>query len=186
MAQINIPGSAAWLTVATALNNMFAEVFGRTGWGDYSDGLYTEASPLALVANVATFLPNDKATTLETQKPTDIATFYDGARIIGRNGDGLAVTVNFKAKPTVTATDEVMVFVDITAGTGTPVKFANLFKNITSFKQGVGVERPISLTFSGYTAATWETNGGRIKIQANGACDVYDISYTITRTHKAR
>ena len=186
MAQINIPGSGLWSAISTALNNMFSDLYGRTGWADYSDGLYTQASPLALVANVETFLPNDKAATLETQKPTDIATFYDGARIIGRNGDGIAITLNFTATPTVTATDQVLVWVDITAGTGTPVKLANLFKNITSFKQGVGVERPISLTFSGYTADTWEANGGRIKIQANGACNVYDISYTITRTHKAR
>ena len=186
MAQINIPGNGIWSTMVAALNSMFTEVYGRTGWADYSDGLYTQASPLALVADVATFLPNDKAITLESQKPTDIATFYDGTKIIGRDGDGIAVTVNFTAVPTVTASDEVLVWVDITAGTGTPAKLANIFKNITSFKQGVGIERPISLTFSGYTASTWETNGGRLKIQSNGACNIYGISYTITRTHKAR
>lgn len=186
MARINIPTSGAWASVAGAINAMFTEIFGRTGWGDYEDSVYTSASPLALVAGVATFLPNDKGTTLEGQKPSDVATFYDGIRIPGREGDGIAVTINFTLVPTVTATDEVLVWVDITAGTGTPVRLANLFKNITSFKQLVGAVRPISLTFSGYTAATWAANGGRVMIQANGACNVYGISYTITRTHKAR
>jgi hypothetical protein len=186
MARINLTYAGVWETFVNAFNAMFIDLYGWSGWADYTDTVYTSASPLALVAGVATFLPNDKGTTLEGQKPTDVATFYDGTYILGRDGDGIAVTVNFTARPSVTATDEVSVWVDITAGTGTPTRFANLFKNITSFKQGVGVERPISLTFSGYTAATWEANGGRLKIQSNGACDVYDISYTITRTHKAR
>lgn len=186
MAQINIPGSGAWLTIATALNNMFTELFGRTGGATYSDGQYTEASPLVLVAGVITPLPNDKSTAVETQLPVDLTTLYDGASILANEGDMLSITVSFSLKPTVTATDEVEVWIDNTSGTGTPIIYANLLKKTTAFKQLVGAERPILYTTTAFASALWQSNGARLRVKANGACDVYGISYTINRLSKAR
>jgi hypothetical protein len=186
MAQINIPGSGIWSTIATALNNMFTELYGRTGVATYTDGQYTEASPLVLVAGVTTPLPNDKATVVETQLPVDLATLYDGASILATEGDGVVITISFTLKPTVTATDEVEVWIDNTAGTGSPAIYASLLKGTFAFKQLVGAERPILYTVNALASEFWETNGGRIKIKANGAANVYGINYTIARAHKAR
>lgn len=55
-----------------------------------------------------------------------------------------------------------------------------------NFPKGVGIEQKISFSHAGYTLDTWEANGGVVKIRTDGAADVYDISYIITRTHKAR
>ena len=57
--QINIPSSGLWSTIASALNAMFDVLFGRTGWGDYVDTLYTEASPFSLADGVTYNLPNN-------------------------------------------------------------------------------------------------------------------------------
>jgi hypothetical protein len=167
------------------INKNFGEVENYTGWGDYADTVYTSVAPFAVSTSILD-LPNNKGTVVESEKPADVTTFYDGTAITGQNGDGLLVTIDFIAKPTSPSTTFVEVWIDITGGTGTPTNLANLYKRIVSFPKGNGVERPINFTFGGYTLGTWETNGGIVKIVANGTCDVYDIRYVITRTHKAR
>lgn len=186
MALINIPSSGVWSTIASALNAMFSELFGRTGWGDYVDTQYTSVSPFQLVTGVVRSLPNNKGTVIETQLPTDVTTFYDGTVITGRNGDGILITVDFKATPRAAGTNELEIYLDITGGTGTPANLAKLYPRQITFNKGVGVEKPINFTTSAYTLNTWEANGGVFKIVANGACDIYDIRYVLTRTHKAR
>lgn len=186
MAQINIPTSGLWSSISSALNSMFSEIFGSTGWGEYVDTQYTSASPFQLVADTPENLPNNKAAVIESQKPTDVDTFYDGTGITGRNGDGILITIDFKATPRAAGTTEILVYLDITGGTGTPANLARLYPRLVTFNKGVGVEKDINYTFSGYTLGTWDANGAEIKVIANGACDVYDIRYVITRTHKAR
>lgn len=187
MAQISIPSSGLWGTIANSLNTMFSELFGRTGWADYTDTQYTSASPLTLVADTITNLPNNAGTTVDSQKPTDITTFYDGTVITGRNGDDIVITVDMKIKPTQVGTTSAEVWFDITGGTGTPTALANLYKRLITFPKGVNVERPFSFSVEGYTLGTWETNGAVVKIISNdGTSDVYDIRYVIKRTHKAR
>ena len=167
------------------IDNNFIEAYNFTGWGDYVDNAYTSVSPF-LLSTTPLNLPNNKASVLEDQLPTDVTTFYDGTVITGRAGDGILVTIDFLAKPTSPATTYVEVWIDITGGTGTPANLANLYKRIVTFPKGNGVERPINFTFGGYTYPTWQANGGVVKVVANGSCEIYDIRYVITRTHKAR
>ena len=186
MAQINIPVDVLWGPASVALNLMFTELYGQAGGATYYDGQYTEASPFVLAAGVATSLPNNKATVEEAQLPVDLTTLYDGTGILATQGDGVLVTVSFSLKPTVTATDEVQVWIDNTAGVGSPVADANLLKTTVAFKQLVGAERPILYSLNAQASALWGSNGARIKIQTNGACNIYGISYTINRVSKAR
>ena len=186
MAQINIPVDVVWGPASVALNSMFTELYGQAGGATYTDGQYTEASPFVLVASVITSIPNNKATAVETQLPVDLTTLYNGTGVIATEGDGMLISVSFSLKPTVTATDQVEVWLDTTAGIGTPAADANLFKDITSFKQLVGAERPILFSMNAQASALWGSNGARLKVRANGACGIYDISYTVNRVSKAR
>jgi hypothetical protein len=186
MSQINIPVTVDWGPTTVALNSMFTELYGQAGGATYTDGQYTEATPFVLVANVITSIPNNKATAVETQLPVDLTTLYNGTGVLAAEGDGALITVSFLLKPTVTATDQVEVWIDTTAGIGTPIKDANLFKGTTGFKQLVGAERPILYSINAQASALWGANGARLKVRANGACGIYDISYTVNRVSKAR
>lgn len=161
-------------------------VNGVTGWADYADTVYTSGSPLSLAAATDTTLPNNAGTTVDSQKPDDVTSFYDGTVITGRNGDGIAITVEFNITPTNANTTYVEVWFDITGGTGTPTNLANLYKRIITFPKGNGVERPVNFTINGYTLGTWEANGAVVKVRADNTADIYDIRYVVTRTHKAK
>ena len=186
MALINIPTNGLWSTIASALNNMFSEIFGRTGFADYADSQYTTGNRFPVLGNVDTLLPNNAGITYDTEKPTDITTFYDGTVITGRDGDGLTFTFEFIAVPTNVGTTEIEIWLDITGGTGTPTNLANLYRRLETFEKGVGVEKTITYSISGYTRNTWEANGGVVKIRTNGTCDIFGVRYVLTRTHKAR
>lgn len=156
-----------------------------TGWATYTDTQYTTGSPLTLVANTDTLLPNNKGSLIESQMPPDVVTFYDGAVITGRNGDDIIISVDFFITPTSAGTTECEVWFDITGGTGTPVNLSNLYRRSITFPKGNGVERKVSFSHSGYTLGTWEANGAVAHISANGTATVHDVAYIIKRTHKA-
>lgn len=149
-----------------------------TGWAQYSDTVYTEASPFSVVADTDTVLPNNAGSKIETQKPRDVNTFYNGATITGRDGDGITIRVDFAAKPTSAASEILEFWFDIGGSIG------RVFPQIISFPKGNGIERRISFTVSGYTLGTWESNGATAYIKSDGPVEVYDISYVITRTHR--
>jgi len=153
-----------------------------TGWADYVDGTYTSASPLLLTAYSKVTLPNDANTIRDSQKPIDITAFYDPttSKIIGRDGDGLNIMIEFKIRPTANKDTKITVAIDI----GSPVGEIYTRDFITS--KGIGVEHYYLSSFNAYTLDTWATNGGIIKIESDYPADVYDIRYVFTRTHKAR
>lgn len=169
-----------------------ADVDQTTGWGNYVDTQYTIGSPFSLLASTDTIVPNNSSTgTLETQKPADVTSFvevvpsgvsglgYDHSKITGRNGDGIIITVDCKVTPTSAAATYIEFWFDI----GAPV--GELYRRILSFPKGSGNERPINFSVAGYTLNTWEANGATVYMRANGPCNVYDIRYLVTRTHKA-
>lgn len=181
MAQINIPGSGLWSTIANALNSMFSELYGRTGWASYNDTQYPDlANSFTIPADTDTILPNNAGSVIDFQKPTDISTFFDQGRIVGRNGDALDVMIYFKAESTVV--DQFLdVWVDIGGSVG------ELYRQTFSFPKGSGTERGVLYGLSSiYTLDTWEANGGTVYVRSNGAVNVYDITFNFDRTHKAR
>tara|TARA_R110000850_G_scaffold263483_1_gene392342 strand:- start:75 stop:623 length:549 start_codon:yes stop_codon:yes gene_type:complete len=154
----------------------------HSGWAEYRDTQYTSGSPFAIVANTLTDLPNNSGIVIDSQKPSDFTTFYDSTaqKITGRNGDGLAWSIEIILVPSVSA-EYVNLSVDIGGTIG------EVFMKLYSFPKGAGVERSIIYTIpSAYTLDTWETNGGQVKVISNGACNIHGIRYVFTRTHKAK
>lgn len=153
-----------------------------TGWGDYTDTQFTSTSAGFVAANTNFFLPNNGGNTNESQKPIDIPTFYDTTtqRIIGRNGDGLNVVLQFKARPLTNNITTVTLSIDI----GAPV--GRIYTRDIVLSKGFNQEHFYLSSFSAYTLGTWEANGGRVIIRTNRNIEIYDIRYVLTRTHKAR
>ena len=157
-----------------------------TGWGNYLDTQYTSGAPFAILANTDTALPNNAGTSIETQKPLDVTTFYDGTVITGRNGDNLDVQIYFYAVPT-SVSQWIDIWIDITGGTGLPANLSNLYRQTFTFPKSTGVERGILYALpSAYTLDTWQANGGVVKVRSNAALDIYGINYNLDRSHKAR
>ncbi|MFD2914609.1 hypothetical protein [Psychroserpens luteus] len=153
-----------------------------TGWASYVDGTYTSASPLTLAGSVKVTLPNDATNTIDSQKPIDITEFYNSTNstITGREGDGLNIVIEFKAKPTTGSVTRLTVAIDIGGAVG------EIYIRDFVLAKGIGVEHYYLSSFDTYTLNTWETNGGTIKIVSTSAAEIYDIRYVLTRTHKAR
>lgn len=156
-----------------------SEVSKITGWGAYSDTQYTSGSPFALAANVDTVLPNNKGSFLESQKPDDVVTFYDGTTITGRNGDGIGITLEAKVVPTSTTNTYFEFWLDIGGSVG------QLYPRTQSFSKGAGTYN-LNASFTGYTLDTWEANGATVYCRSNTACDIHSVRFVITRTHKGR
>ena len=164
-------------------NDNFNELYGSTGWAVYNDTTYTTGSPFLVTAGAPSqALPNNAASKIETQLPIDVATFYNGTTITGRNGDAILITIEFRCRPTTASSDiRIKTAIDIGGSIGEvyPYEF-----NLT---KGSGQEHDFLLTVNAYTLDTWETNGGTIKVEAfNSNIEVYSIRYVISRTHKAR
>lgn len=155
-----------------------------TGWGNYVDSQYTEAEPLQLAADTATLLDNDAlgALTNEDYLPIAGQSLYNAEThtILGYQGDAKLITLDFKAKPTNANTTYIEHWIDIGGSVG------ELYRRISSFPKGNGVERPIVTTTAVYTLDTWEQNGGQVFVQANNTCDIYDLRFVIFRVHRAR
>jgi hypothetical protein len=154
-----------------------------TGWAVYRDTQYTEASPLLLTDGVGGIaLPNNAGIVLDSQKPVDVASFYDPVtkKIAGRAGDGLVIVVDLVAKPTSASLKSIDVWVDIGGTVG------RTYQNTITLPKGSGVANRLSLTMPVYTLDTWESNGGILYLQVDHNCSVYDIRYIFHRIHKAR
>ena len=146
------------------------------GWGQYQDTQYTELAPLSLVADTDTLLPNNRASVIERIRTGE--TFYNGAEILGKTGEGILITLDMQALPTEANTTLVEFWFDI----GGPT---DLYRRLVSFPKGNGVIRPINFTVMGYTLDTWEANGAKVYVRSNGTLDLYDIRYVITRYNTA-
>lgn len=161
-------------------------IIDSTGWATYVDTQYTSGAPFSVLANTVTNLPNNAGNIIDSQKPSDITTFYDGTVVTGRNGDNLDLQIYFLATPT-SANQWVEIWIDITGGTGTPANLANLYRQTFTFPKGAGTERGVVYALpSSYTLGTWEANGGVVKIESDAALTIHGITYNLDRSHKAR
>jgi hypothetical protein len=169
------------LTAVNSETVVFQTVAPITGWASYVDTQYQlEANAFTALADVTTDLPNNSGTIFDAQKPLDVPTFYDGTVITGRNGDQLDVMLYFQAVPSV-VNQWLEIWIDIGGGVGA------LYRQTFAFPRGTGVSRGIVYGLpSAYTAATWQANGGTVKVLSNADVDIFDINYNFDRSHKAR
>ena len=158
----------------------------HSGWAVY----FNKAGPQLVQGNTETTLIIDGAAKIETQKPSDIESFFTANKITGRNGDGLSLTIEFSFTPDDGNTSEMSVWIDIGGNIG--------WLGYKTFQLTRGAMLPHPITFeiaSGYTLDTWEANGGLIKFKADGSGTIKgplksenefsDPRIVTTRTHKA-
>lgn len=58
------------------INANFEELYLQAGHASYTDTAYTDVSPFALAANTDTILPINGVTVYDSEKPSDIVSFY--------------------------------------------------------------------------------------------------------------
>lgn len=172
-----------------AMNTQLEGVDNRTGWATYVDTQYPNSgSAFTVTADTDTVLPNNAGSKIETQKPSDVAEFYnvpgdyDGtnAKITGRNGDNLDVMIYFKAVPSA-ANQWIDMWIDIGGSVG------ELYRQTFEFPKGASVERGVLYALpSAYTLNTWEANGGTVYVRSNANLNIYAINFNFDRSHKAR
>lgn len=148
---------------------------GLTGWGAYVN----TAAAQSLVAATKVSLTNNAGTVLETQKPADIASFYTAGKIIGRNGDGLGVTVELTFTPSNGTASNFYMAIDIGGSVG------EIYPRDYAILRGSGVAHKISYSQICYSLDTWQANGGTVKVEADGPGSVTGVRYVIHRLHKA-
>ena len=146
-----------------------------SGWGAY---VHTGATQV-LAAGVKVTMDNNAGSVIETQKPSDIATFYDGSVITGREGDGVAIGVELTFTPSSGAASLITVAIDIGGAVG------ELYVQEYTILHGSGVAHKVAYVANAYQLDTWEANGGLVKVVADGPGDVTLVRYVIQRLHKA-
>lgn len=164
-------------------NDNFSEVYGATGWGRYLDSTYTSGSPLSISSGVRATLTNNAVSKLETQLPTGVTTFFDETiqKIIAINdGDAYTMSIRFKAKMSV---NNGYFDIDLDIGGTQGV----ISQESIVFTRGSGTEQRFDIDLTVFSGATFVSNGGTLSVTPqNGNMDIYDISFVIVRTHKAR
>lgn len=153
-----------------------------TGWATYRDTTRVDfASSQLILADTDTILINNALSKIESQKPSYITSYYDGATntILGRNGDALDIMIYFKAVPS-SPSQYLDIWIDIGGSIG------ELYRQTFSFPKGSGTERGILYGLpSAYTLGTWEANGGTVYIRSNANINIHSINYNFDTTHKA-
>lgn len=164
----------------TELYTRVNAVENATGWASYVDTVHiSPATAFTIPAATDTLVPNNAGTVIDSQKPSDILTFYDGTIITGRDGDSLDIMLYFKAIPS-QVNQSLDMWIEIGAG-------IELYRQTFSFPRGAGVERGILYALpSAYTAETFEASGGTVYANSNATLDIHSINYNFDRSHKAR
>ena len=171
----SIPAVISAPTIATT-GPTIAQAAQLTGWAAY---VHT-GDPQAITANIDTALTNNAGSVIETQKPTDIASFYDGAVITGRIGDSIMAGVEFTFTPSDGVASMLSVCIDIGGAIG------KLYVEEFPITNGAEVPHRISYHPPAYTLDTWQANGGTVTVRADGPGVVTATRYVIHRLHKAR
>lgn len=148
----------------------------QTGWGTYTHNGATQS----IVAGVQEPLENNKGILIETQKPADVVTFYDGTVITGRSGDGVAIGIELTFTPTSNGMYEFVMSIDLGGAIG------ELYSSQYPITKGNGVPHKLAYTAIAYQLDTWEANGGTVKVVCDGPGDITAVRYVIQRTHRAR
>jgi len=84
-------------SAAEKIENNFVELYGETGWASYVDTQYSSGSPFSVTSSTDTVIPNNAATIVEPQKPSDIDEFYFSGSI-----DVSSVSGTFAVDETIT------------------------------------------------------------------------------------
>lgn len=148
------------------------------GWGRYMDTEYTEASPLSLVANTLTILPNNKGNVLTSDSFVDYYENDTNQKIKGDNlNDVYIVTVEWKAK----APNANQTHLNLSIQNGGGV-IENLDIALAYIK-GNDTTQVFHNIFQYYIDQNFLDNGASLYIESHGGTStVWDIEYFIQKT----
>lgn len=155
-----------------------------TGWAQYSGSTYTSGSPLVINATTTAVLPNNGASSsITSQLPTGVTAFVNTAngKITPQlDGDFYVIDIRFKA--TSSSVDGVIdVGIDIGGAQGI------IRQHTVALRKGIGVEQRVALSFPVFAGSTFVANGGEVKVTSIvGNTSIYDITFVVDRTHKAK
>lgn len=188
MALINIPTKSTGDTfTATELNTIVSAIQERekqTGWAQYTDSVYTSSNVLSVSSGSTVTLSNNANSTITSQLPYGVSSFYNNTtnKITPENsGDFYVVRVDFTAY---TDNNNGLFELQLDIGGGQGV----IYQDTIDFPRGTGSgnAREISKTISLFSLDTFIANGGELKILSiTGTTSIYDISFVISRVHKA-
>lgn len=156
----------------------------ESGWAQYSDDQYTELSPLVISVGQRVKLSNNAANIINSQLPVGVSDFYDGTTekiTPDLVGDSYMLRVNFKA-----FTDDNNGYAELQLDIGGAQGV--ILERGLSFPRGTGPSNVRSFSTSSliYTLGQFVSNGGELFIDnIRGTTSIYDISYVISRDHKA-
>ena len=153
-----------------------------TGYGVYTGKDLSISSPLIIAEGDTELLTNDGDETNEIHLPVGVTTFYDPltSKIMpDLNGDSYLINVRLTA-----SSDDSNGLFEIGIDIGGGITIGEETK---SLRKGIGATQKINMIFDAYAGATFIANGGVIKIKSiRGNTTVYEVTYKITRTHKAK
>lgn len=156
-----------------------------TGWAQYNGDFYDTDNKLVVTEGDTSTLYVNNSSVINSQLPIGVSSFYNESdtTIIGVNsGDAYLLRVSFKASSSIN-NGRAELLLDIGAS---PQRIIILGRNI-GLSRGSNVTQTISSTSSIYSLNTFVANGCKVKIYADdGNISVWDISFLITRVHKAR
>jgi hypothetical protein len=165
------------------VNDNFTEIYNMTGWARYLDTIYTSGSPLSISSGVRSTLTNNANNKLETQLPSDAAKFFDETTqkfIAINNGDSYNLSIRFKAKIDV---NNGYFDIDLDIGGAQGI----ISQESVIFTRASNTEQRFDIDLTLFSGSTFVTNGGTLKITPqNGNMQIYDISFVIVRTHRAK
>lgn len=155
----------------------------QTGWISYADTTYTVSNPFTIANGTTDTLENNAQTLIVTQKPNSVTNWYNSSTkkiTPSLTGDFYNIIIRFKAKTTAN-NDYMDVSCDIGGTQGI------IYEKTLTMVKGANTEHFYTLEMNVYTASTFVSNGGTIKVTANtGTLSIYNISYVIARLHRAK
>ena len=177
-------GQAAGAITAQDIRDFVVSSYGGTGWGEYTDTLYTTGVPQALPAGVQTVLGNNAGSTRLQELPFDLPLgFYTatGNKILGRAGDGFLVTKEYIIRRA-SGVGSYTIRSSLNIGGGGAA--ISLYPRTLTLA-GAG-EQQITSTTAAFALDTWEANGAVFEINPSVDAEVYATRFVIHRTHRGQ
>lgn len=147
------------------------------GWANYAD-----TTTQMLAAGVRTKWTNAATSKDETQKPGEIATWWDtpNNKIPGRDGDAINIRLKMTATPQDTTASSLLIEFDIGGAIGV------LDSHKFPLTDGAMVSMPITYPLPAFNRATFAANGATIYVTADGPVILSNKALLVQRVHRGR
>ena len=180
-------------TSTSVLNTLLEENLGKSSGGEatsittqlnelgsiqFTDTQYTSVSPLTVLSDIDTQLPNNKGNILNISAPTAATTWCESDGKLNNdngNGDSFLTRITFKVLPQLNNRN---LSINLNIGGSQGI----IWEVTERLSRGANTESKISLVIPYYILNTFYSNGGSLIINCDGNIDVYDIVYLIQKT----